>query len=204
MCGRAALCRVPSPSYFFSPQRLPGRWHKPCRFRRAGPARTIRISNSTRWWTRPNSSASMSIMTRILPAPMSLSKLTGFVNGAKVTVHRRVVAQRSGAMRRDHLDRHRLGQHHHRPLGAHRQGYSDRLRHRHVYPQALTSRPAVAGACALLLPACGEKVGMRGPLRWERTSGGVCNAVACLPRSESRRGPLTLASLDLSPRSGER
>jgi hypothetical protein len=31
----------------------------------------------------------------------------------------------------------------------------------------------------LLLPACGEKVGMRGPLRWVRSRGGVCNAVAC-------------------------
>ena len=43
--------------------------------------------------------------------------------------------------------------------------------------------------CALLLPACGEKVGMRGPLRWAQTSGGICNAVVWSTISESGRGP---------------
>jgi hypothetical protein len=47
----------------------------------------------------------------------------------------------------------------------------------------------------LLLPACGEKVGMRGPLRWAENISAKLRIAAT---------PLTLASLDLSLRGGER
>ncbi len=43
---------------------------------------------------------------------------------------------------------------------------------------------------------------MRGPLRWARNCGGAATLSLGPQRSESRRGPLTLASLDLSPRAG--
>ena len=61
----------------------------------------------------------------------------------------------------------------------------------------------------LLLPACGEKVGMRGPLRWAENSGTVCNAAAqsrtlrIAERPPHPRSPRSSrGSLDLSPHAG--
>ena len=51
-------------------------------------------------------------------------------------------------------------------------------------------------------PACGERVGVRGRLRLPELTGVICDAALRSQRSESRRGPLTLASLDFSPHAG--
>src|SRR5580693_8488889 len=45
----------------------------------------------------------------------------------------------------------------------------------------------------LPLPACGERVGVRGPLRWAQNSVMSATLQHCPHGSESRRGPLTLA-----------
>ena len=67
----------------------------------------------------------------------------------------------------------------------------------HEHPKR---RPAMSNSdgFSLLLPACGEKVGMRGRCRLPETLG------AQSWRSDSLKRLLTLASLDLSPRGGER
>ena len=57
----------------------------------------------------------------------------------------------------------------------------------------------------LLLPACGEKVGMRGPLGWAEIRATVCNAAArptTLRIAERPPHPRSLRSLDLSPHAG--
>jgi len=54
----------------------------------------------------------------------------------------------------------------------------------------------------VLLPAWGEEVGMRGPLRWAETCGNICNVVVFTATLRIAERPLTLASLDLSPRAG--
>src|SRR5579863_3291243 len=56
--------------------------------------------------------------------------------------------------------------------------------------------------CLLLLPARGEKVGMRGRRRCLSIYSLSAAPTLDPTRSESRRGPLTLAPLDLSPHAG--
>jgi tetratricopeptide (TPR) repeat protein len=69
-------------------------------------------------------------------------------------------------------------------------------------------RPAAAGVTLLLLPACGEKVGMRGRCRSPEhyLFGSTSPPRTLLSRSGSRRRPLTRRAprADLSPRGGER
>src|SRR5580692_5532755 len=73
---------------------------------------------------------------------------------------------------------------------------------------AVKFRPALcsrASGTRLPLPACGERVGVRGPLRWAQNFSDVCN-VAALPAwlriAEGPPHPRSLRSLDLSPHAG--
>jgi hypothetical protein len=68
-----------------------------------------------------------------------------------------------------------------------------------------SSKSALATHGALPRPACGERVGVRGPRRPAENPGGCLYLRRFDPhRSESRRGPLTLVAplLDLSPHAG--
>lgn len=58
-----------------------------------------------------------------------------------------------------------------------------------------------------LSPLCGERVGVRGPLRWARDWGDIRNAMglpASLRIAEGPPHPRSLRALDLSPHGGER